>query len=165
MLDMGGNGFSDIPSEVGMSTANGEDSSRGGDAPDAPPTWSHAPTAWQNPEHCWVQNMTDPENKVPPYPKNESECIFMDLRFKDHVVNAIMNHDPTVPLFIYYAPHMVHSPLEVPKIWHDKFDFIEDPFRRTYHAMTAYIDDAVKDVVDALKTKGMWDETFMWVSS
>jgi arylsulfatase I/J len=29
------------------------------------------------------------------------------------------------PLFIYYAPHLVHSPYQIPSEWLHKFDFIE----------------------------------------
>ena len=39
------------------------------------------------------------------------------------------------PLFLYYAPHLVHQPYEVPQRYLDAFAFIDVLERRQYHAM------------------------------
>jgi hypothetical protein len=38
----------------------------------------------------------------------------------------LTSHDPVVPLFLYYAFHLVHAPLQVPDTWSRKFEFIKD---------------------------------------
>ena len=34
--------------------------------------------------------------------------------FKQQLLNVVKNHDPSTPLFLYYVPHIVHTPLQVP---------------------------------------------------
>jgi len=34
--------------------------------------------------------------------------------------------DPSTPLLVFYAPHVAHCPLQVPKEYYDKFSFMED---------------------------------------
>jgi hypothetical protein len=43
------------------------------------------------------------------------------------------------PLFLFYAPHIVHEPLQVPKNKYDEFAFIPFERRRRYHAMVNYM--------------------------
>ena len=85
--------------------------------------------------------------------------------FKEHVLDIINSHDPKVPLFLYYAPHIVHTPLQVPQKYLDKFAFINDSDRQYYHAMVNYLDDVVGEVVSALKNRGMWDNVLFVTSS
>lgn len=60
---------------------------------------------------------------------------------------------------------MIHTPLEVPKRYEDKFLFLLDKHRRLYAAMVNFMDDQLGMFVDALKAKHMWDNTLMIVSS
>ena len=85
--------------------------------------------------------------------------------FRQKLLEVINNHDTSAPLFLYYAPHIVHTPLEVPDSYVKKFSFIQDKDRQIYHAMVNYLDDVVGDLVDALKKKGMWDNTLFAASS
>ena len=85
--------------------------------------------------------------------------------FKMTVMNIINEHDPSTPLFLYYAPHIVHTPLQVPNSYLTKFSFIDDSDRRYYHAMVNYLDDVVGELVGTLKKKDMWDNTLLVVSS
>ena len=85
--------------------------------------------------------------------------------FKEQLLNVVNNHDPSTPLFLYYAPHIVHTPLQVPDSYLDKFSFIDDHDRQYYHAMVNYLDDVVGELVDALKKKGMWDNLLFATSS
>ena len=43
------------------------------------------------------------------------------------------------PLFLFWSPHIAHTPLQVPAKYEEKFSFISQPNRRTYHAMVNYI--------------------------
>ena len=85
--------------------------------------------------------------------------------FRERALKIINNHDPSVPLFLYYAPHIVHTPLQVPESYVTKFSFIPDHDRRYYHAMVNYLDDVVGDLVSALKNRGMWDNLLLVTSS
>ena len=85
--------------------------------------------------------------------------------FKERVLQIINNHDPSTPLFLYYAAHIVHRPYEVPENYLKKFDFIDEPYRQVYHAMVNYLDDVVGEIVQALKDKGLWDNLLFVASS
>jgi arylsulfatase I/J len=85
--------------------------------------------------------------------------------FEDHVLNVIRNHDPSQPLFLYYAPHIVHAPLQVPPEYENKFSFIDDQDRRIYHAMVNFLDDVVGNITEEFQKKGMWNNTLMVVSA
>ena len=101
---------------------------------------------WNNNQPAWGLNGTDYEEAM----------------FTERVLQVVKSHDPTTPLFLYYAPHIVHSPLEVP----DNYaNFIDDHDRQYYHAMTKYLDDFVGELVSALKNKGLWDNLLFVISS
>ena len=85
--------------------------------------------------------------------------------FKEQVVNIINSHDPETSLFMYYATHAPHDPYEVPESYWNRYSFIDTYYRRIYHAMVAYVDDVVGEVVEALKNKGLWDDLLLVVSS
>ena len=61
--------------------------------------------------------------------------------FKERLLKIVNDHDTSTPLFLYYAPHIVHKPLEVPDSYTSKFSFIDDIDRQIYHAMVNYLDD------------------------
>jgi len=85
--------------------------------------------------------------------------------FLEHSLNIINQHDPEKdPLFLFHASHLIHSPLQVPEPWVQNFSHIEikgnsDHDRRQYAAMVQYMDHQVEQIVDALKAKGMWENT------
>lgn len=97
--------------------------------------------------------------------KGKNGTGYEDSLFKEQVLEIIKSHDPAVPLFLYYAPHIVHKPYQVPKKYLDKFDFIDDENRRFYHAMVNFLDDAVGEIVQELKQKQMWNNLLFVVSS
>ena len=85
--------------------------------------------------------------------------------FKEQLVNIVMKHDASQPLFLYYATHAPHDPYEVPDSYLKKFSFIDYYLRQIYHAMVTYVDDVVGALVDALKQKGLWDNLLFVASS
>lgn len=94
-------------------------------------------------------------------PDNYEEALF-----KERVLDVVKNHDTSKPLFLYYAPHIVHTPLQVPDKYLNMFSFIKDSqTRQYYHAMVAYLDDVVGELTDALKAKEMWDNLLFVTSS
>jgi arylsulfatase I/J len=59
----------------------------------------------------------------------------------------------------YVAFHAAHEPLQVPDATLAKFAWIEDETRRLYMAMVNEMDSHLGRIVDALKVKGMWDNS------
>ena len=87
-----------------------------------------------------------------------------------HVVELIEGHEPTTPLFLFWAPHVIHTPLQVPPAFFNKFDFIAPTDkvtheRQIYHAMVYFADEMVGNVTGALRQKGMWESTLMVMST
>lgn len=95
-------------------------------------------------------------------------CHYEDDLFTNFTVQRIQDHDPTQgPLMVYFAPHAVHMPLEIPQGWLDKFSNIstDSKPRQLYSAMTNYMDFHVGEVLEAWRAKGLWDTSFVFVSA
>jgi arylsulfatase I/J len=114
----------------------------------------------------------------PPYPgwpnDQVSGCKYEDALFTDFVLSSIEKHPLTrkergrdVPqdLFLFWSPHIAHTPLQVPKKYLDRFLQVDDWRRRRYLAMVNYLDDAVGKVVDLLDKRGMLNDTLIVFSS
>jgi len=103
-------------------------------------------------------------------PSVHPEC-YEEHDFKMQALQVVQRHDASnsaAPLFLFYAFHLLHTPLQVPQSYLEKIDElvaaaggakIDTQNRRLYAAMTLYMDEAVADLVKALKAKGMWDNT------
>lgn len=101
------------------------------------------------------------------------EACYEEAMFKERALDIIRNHDasnPEAPMFLFYAFHLLHTPLQVPESYLQRIDEIVkagggQPFdsadRRLLSAMAMYLDEALGEVVDALKAKGMWDDTLL----
>ncbi|XP_069677746.1 arylsulfatase B-like [Periplaneta americana] len=80
--------------------------------------------------------------------------------FTNESVRIIQEHNSSTPLFLYLCHLAVHAGnegklLEAPQEEIEKFSYISDPNRRTYAAMVSKMDESVGSVVEALKAKGM----------
>lgn len=82
------------------------------------------------------------------------------------------NHDPSQKLFLYYALQNVHEPLQYPpeeeystNCQHVAHTDIFGHDRHTLCAMMNRVDTAIGKFETALKEKGMWDNTVIWVTS
>jgi arylsulfatase A-like enzyme len=69
------------------------------------------------------------------------------------------------PFFLYLAFNAVHTPMEAPQRYLDRFDDIDDPLRRTYAAMTSAMDDAVGRVLAKLRESGLEERTLIFYLS
>ena len=70
---------------------------------------------------------------------------YEDSIFQQHVLQFIEESTPSDPLFIFWAPHIVHTPLQVPEEYFRMFDFVEATDKATherqiYHAMVHFAD-------------------------
>mmetsp|Transcript_125716 Transcript_125716/g.367326 ORF Transcript_125716/g.367326 Transcript_125716/m.367326 type:complete len:626 (-) Transcript_125716:132-2009(-) len=95
------------------------------------------------------------------------ECTYEDALFEGEALRHIRHHDTSVPMFMFWALHVVHAPLEVPKPFLDMYaDIAKDDWRRQrYLAMTRYMDSAISNVTVLLKSKGMYNDTLIVFSS
>ena len=67
------------------------------------------------------------------------------------------------PLFLYVAFNTPHSPLQAEQKYLDLYPDISYQLEKTFYAMVSTQDDAVADIVTALKSTGLWDNTvFVW---
>lgn len=93
--------------------------------------------------------------------------------FEAEAVRVITEHadeEADAPLFLFWAPHSVHSPLQVPADYLHAFDGIgptdnRNHARQIYHAMVRFLDDAVGNVTTALQTTSLWDNTLIVMCS
>ena len=101
--------------------------------------------------------------------ESEPSC-YEEHRFKERVLEIIRFHDTEKPLFLIYAFHLLHTPLQVPQVWLRRIDElvkgagghpIDSQNRRLYAAMTLYMDAAIGEAVEALKKKNMYDDTLI----
>eukprot|EP00911_Craspedida_sp_UC1_P002685 UC1_evm1s1972 len=95
---------------------------------------------------------------------------YEDALFEQHVLNFIETQPVDQPMFLFWAPHIVHAPLEAPQVFLDKFDMIASDdnakhARQYYHAMVNFADEALANITDMMKAKGMWDDTLMIFST
>jgi arylsulfatase I/J len=95
---------------------------------------------------------------------------YEDSIFEQHVLQLVEAHDSATPLFLFWAPHIVHAPLQVPQAFIDKFAFMAptdkpEHQRQYYHAMVNFADTMVGNLTSLLKRKGMWQDTLVFFST
>lgn len=95
-------------------------------------------------------------------PIEESE--YLTDAFAREAVSFIERH-AAEPFFLYLAFNAVHTPLEATPEYLDRFEGIADPNRRTFAGMMAAMDDAVGDVLNTLRARGLEDDTLVFFIS
>jgi len=105
------------------------------------------------------------------------EVCYEEYLLKERALAIVREHNTSAvaaPLFLMYATHLVHTPLEVPSRYLDKLDRLvskaggsrfDTTNRRLYAAMTLYLDEAVGELVAELKAKSMWKDTLLIFSA
>ena len=80
-------------------------------------------------------------------------------------MEIIENHDPNTPMFLYVPFQSVHGPLEVPKVYEDMYEHVNDEDRRKFLGMVTAMDDAVGNITQSLKTQGLYNNSvILWFS-
>ena len=98
-----------------------------------------------------------------PDPRNGTYDAY---NYRDDLMNIFQNHTKGDPLFLYLALHNVHTPLQAPEEWLNKYaENSTCESRRTYQAMVSVADNVTGLAMELLKEKGMWDNTIMIVSA
>lgn len=65
------------------------------------------------------------------------------------------------PFFLYLSLNAVHTPMQAPFKYLERFPDITDKKRKMHAAMISAMDDAVGDVLETLKTQGIFDNTLV----
>src|SRR5688572_8945864 len=65
------------------------------------------------------------------------------------------------PFFLYLAFNAIHTPMEAPAKYQERFAGVTDPKRKTMLAMLSAMDDAVGQVMAALDKNGVADNTLI----
>ncbi|XP_060572636.1 arylsulfatase B-like [Ruditapes philippinarum] len=81
--------------------------------------------------------------------------------FANRAKDIIQKHDDSKPLFMYLPFQAVHSPLQVPEKYIKPYKHIHDRNRRVYAGMVSCMDEAIGTITDAMKKKGLWDNTIL----
>jgi len=80
-------------------------------------------------------------------------------------VRYIRAHDPDTPLYMYLAWNVVHDPCEAPAHYVARHAHIADLGRRQFAGMMSSLDEALPQIVAALKEKQMWENTILIVTT
>ena len=69
------------------------------------------------------------------------------------------------PWFVYLPFNAVHTPMEAPQKYLDRFEKITDKKRRTFAAMLTAMDDSIGDVLASLRTQKLEENTLIFFHS
>lgn len=129
-----------------------------------------ATAAAPSPSHCSSSSQDLWEDDVPATGLNAT--AYEEVLFENHLHAALDSYaapdGPRArgqPLFLHYAPHLIHDPYEVPAPWLAKFDFIAKAgddvkgLRQVYAAMVNYMDTVVGNITAHMKALGLWNDT------
>ena len=113
---------------------------------------------------------------------------FLEYLHRDRLTSILAAHDGATPLFLYYAPHVAHYPLQVPQDWLERYTaFMGDdegacnatvPYvypgapqgapmhcRAQGAALMGMLDEIVGNLSQAIKARGWWEETLLIMQS
>ena len=128
--------------------------------------WAGSSPAYDKkpPSTCTAMNQTYP------WPYNSS-CLYEDALFEAEVHRIVEHHLLPKPLFLFWAPHIVHGPAQLPQSAFDALEFIEASEglsarnRQNYLGRVHYIDAAFGRLVAQLTERGMYDNTLIAMSA
>eukprot|EP00041_Stephanoeca_diplocostata_P018397 m.384793 g.384793 ORF g.384793 m.384793 type:complete len:419 (-) comp21000_c0_seq2:1029-2285(-) len=115
------------------------------------------PLALEDPPNCQGVDLWN--HTTPAYGQNGTYGGYL---FTNGAVEAINNHDPTTPLFLFAAFQNLHPPLEVPQSYVDVYP---KNLRTTINGMATFLDESVGNLTQALKQKGLWDNLLLVYSA
>ena len=116
-------------------------------------------------ELCTAKDKPYPTDPITDAPMDDGTCRFEDALFHRQIMNTIASHDVSQPLFVFWAAHTIHGPLQVPEPQYRLYRGLDDDRRARYLAMVRWLDTAVGQTVDLLKEKNMYENTLIVFTS
>jgi arylsulfatase A-like enzyme len=109
----------------------------------------------------------DPKNGAPMLRGTEQVKEEFDYTTTDFAQEAVsfVERRKEKPFFLYLSFNAVHSPMEAPPSYRERFAAVTDLKRRTFCAMLAALDDSVGQVLDALEKNGLRENTIVFFFS
>ena len=101
----------------------------------------------------------------PKGPTNETYGEYSAHLYARKAREIIENHNTLNPMFLYVSLQSVHDPMQAPDEYIELHSHIQDEQRRIYAGMVTAMDETVKNITDALKEFGMWDDTLLIFST
>ncbi|XP_014010051.1 arylsulfatase I [Salmo salar] len=83
----------------------------------------------------------------------------------ERVKKILRAHDPRKPLFLYLALQAVHTPLQAPNHFLQRYSALDNRPRRHYAAMVSCVDEGVGALVQELRTRGLYQNSVLVYSS
>jgi len=102
--------------------------------------------------------------------RDQMEPVFNSTEYSTHAyakrsVEIINNSSSNDPFFLYLSFQAVHIPIEVPSEYSDMYSNIPNKNRREFSGMVTAMDEAIGKVTQALKEKGIYDNTVIILST
>uniref|UniRef100_H2ZZ33 Arylsulfatase family member J n=1 Tax=Latimeria chalumnae TaxID=7897 RepID=H2ZZ33_LATCH len=91
--------------------------------------------------------------------------VYSTVMYSQKVEQILATHSPKKPIFLYVAFQAVHSPLQVPARYLERYRSITNMNRRRYAAMVGCLDEAIKNITGALKKYGFYRNSIVIYSS
>ena len=99
--------------------------------------------------------------------------VYQEYMFVDHAAQIIHDYAANAtarkrgPLFLYYASHAVHTPMEVPQKNLDRFLNISELSLpgQGYAALVSVLDEVAQNLTSSLTKARLWDETLLVMQS
>ncbi len=111
-------------------------------------------------DHSYVDPEPFGSDPVLDRKKPVAETDYLTEAFTNRAVDFI-KRQRTNPIFLYLAYNAVHTPMQAPSKYLDRFPHITDRTRRTYAAMLSAMDDGIGRVLAALRESGLEENTLV----
>ncbi|CAH3182779.1 unnamed protein product [Porites lobata] len=98
-------------------------------------------------------------------PVENKDGVYSTYLYAEQAQKVIESHNASTPLFLYLPFQSVHSPLQVPTEYTEKYENITDDDRKIYAGMVENVDEAIGNITEAMKTAGLWDNTLLIVTT
>eukprot|EP00057_Strongylocentrotus_purpuratus_P024403 XP_011678877.1 PREDICTED: uncharacterized protein LOC763377 [Strongylocentrotus purpuratus] len=85
--------------------------------------------------------------------------------FTEKIQQIVAQHPVEQPFLLYLPFQSVHSPLQVPSSYEERYKNIKNTNRRIYAGMMTCLDEAVGKIVHSLQQAGLWDNTVLIFST
>ena len=101
---------------------------------------------WRNNTYAWAERLSK---------------TYSTTMYRNEALRIISTHDPKYPLFMYLSFQAPHAPMQVTREWLEQNGGITDVKRRYVAGMVTALDAAVGELVNSLKSRGLWENTVL----